>query len=348
MSLRPGKLPAAALSRLLAAIPPDPRVIVGPGIGRDAAVIDMGDGRVLVAKTDPITFATELAGWYAVNVNANDIACMGAEPRWLLATALLPEGASDRLPEEIFGQLRDACEKLGVALVGGHTEVTIGLDRPIIVGAMIGEAARDDVVSGASIEEGDVVLLTKGIAIEGTALLARESGDELTRRGIGAATVERAKAMLFEPGISVVEDARAIRRAARPRLMHDPTEGGLATALYEMAQAAGRTIRIDLSAVVVYEETRVICDALGLDPMGLLASGALLAILGRADVTSVTSELARVKIDGRIVGAIESGEARVIMGAGEPAPPLPTFDRDELARFYGGIETTRDRRPRKD
>ena len=95
MTLRPGKLPASLLAELLRTIPQDPRVIVGPGVGRDAAVIDMGDGRVLVAKTDPITFATEHAGWYAVNVNANDIACMGAEPKWLLATAL-PEALVER------------------------------------------------------------------------------------------------------------------------------------------------------------------------------------------------------------------------------------------------------------
>lgn len=348
MTLEAGKLPASLLAQLLARIPPDPRVIVGPGVGRDAAVIDMGDGRVLVAKTDPITFATDLAGWYAVNVNANDIACMGAEPRWLLATALLPEGASDDLPAIIFDQLTDACGKLGVALVGGHTEVTIGLDRPIIVGAMLGEARRDDIVSGEGIEDGDAVLLTKGIAIEGTALLARESGDALGDRGVDRRTIARAAGLLFEPGISVVEDARAIRRVAKPRLMHDPTEGGLSTALYEMAEAAGRTIRVEPRAVAVFEETRMICDALGLDPMGLLSSGALLAIIGRAHVTAVTSELARVKIDGRIIGTVESGEARVIIGAEDPASPLPRFDRDELARFYGGTEMNRERTPRKE
>ncbi|MEX0751255.1 MAG: AIR synthase-related protein, partial [Dehalococcoidia bacterium] len=295
-----------------------------------------------------ITFATELAGWYAVNVNANDIACMGAEPQWMLATALLPDGVADALPSEIFRQLLDACENLGVALVGGHTEVTIGLDRPIVVGAMFGEAARDDIVSGDGIEDGDVVMITKGIAIEGTALLARESAYALAMRGVDARTIERARDMLFAPGISVVEDARAVRRAAKPRLMHDPTEGGLATALYEMAEAAERTIRIDLEAVPIFEDTRAICGALGLDPMGLLSSGALLAIIGREHVAAVTSELARVTIDGRIIGTVERGDARVIMGAEESASPLPTFDRDELARFYDVVETDRERVPRKE
>jgi hydrogenase maturation factor len=154
--------------------------------------------------------------------------------------------------------------------------------------------------------------------------------------------------MLFEPSISVVPDARAIRRVTRPRLMHDPTEGGLATALHEMARAAGRTIRIDPATVSVYEETQAVCGALGLDPMGLLSSGALLAIIGQEHVAAVTQALARVKIDGRIIGTVESGEARVIIGAEDSASPLPTFDRDELARFYGGVETSRERAPRKE
>jgi len=336
--LRAGKLPAAALEALLRGIPAAPRVLVGPGIGRDAAVIDMGDGRVLVAKTDPITFATDLAGWYAVNVNANDIACMGAEPAWMLATALLPEGAPDSLPAAVFRQLREACDALGIALVGGHTEVTLGLNRPIIVGAMLGEARIEDIVRGEGITPGDAVLLTGGIAIEGTALLARESGDELASRGVSPETISRAREMLLQPGISIVEAARAVRRATRPRLMHDPTEGGLATALHELAAVAGHAIRIDLASVPVYPETRAVCDALALDPLGLLASGALLAIIDPAHAAAVASELARVAIDGRIIGTVESAGPTVIIGSEDPASPLPSFDRDELARFYGATE----------
>jgi hydrogenase maturation factor len=154
--------------------------------------------------------------------------------------------------------------------------------------------------------------------------------------------------MLFDPGISVVEDARAIRRATRPRLMHDPTEGGLSTALYELASAAGHTIRVDPGAVRVLDETRSVCGALGLDPMGLLSSGALLAIIPAADVAAVTSALAEVKIDGRIVGTVESGHAKVIMGSEDPASPLTAFDRDELARFYGERGADDERLPRKD
>jgi hydrogenase maturation factor len=336
--LRPGKLPSAMLAELLAKIThTDPRVLLGPGIGRDAAVIEMG-GRLLVAKMDPVTFAIDGIGWYAVHVNANDIACMGAHPRWFLATALLPPGAPDSLPGAIFDQLTAACAALGVELVGGHTEVTLGLERPIIAGAMLGEATRDEIVMGAGIMPGDRVLLTKGIAIEGTALLAREAGLRLGRLGVPEATIRRAARMLYEPGISVVADARAVTAAAKPRLMHDPTEGGLATALDELAQATGASVRVDLDAVPVFDETSAVCAALGLDPMGLLASGALLAVVAAADCERVTAHVIDAGIACIPIATIVEGPPRVIMGAEDSAIPLPSFARDELARFFDDAE----------
>lgn len=341
MTLQPGKLPAALLAELLAKVPrSDPRVLAGPAVGRDAAVIDLGGGRLLVAKTDPVTFAADDIGWYAVNVNANDIACMGARAAWFLATALLPPGAPDTLPAEIFDQITSACGALGISLVGGHTEVTLGLDRPIIIGAMLGEATADEIVLGENIQPGDVVLITKQIAIEGTALLAREASDTLTRHGVAPAIVERAKHMLRDPGISVVEDARAICAATKPRLMHDPTEGGLATALHEMAAAAGTTLRIDASTIPIAPETRAICDALHLDPMGLLASGALLAIVAASDVAATIRELSARDIPATLLGTIVSGPPAVIMGDGDSAIPLPSFARDEIARFFDEADRT--------
>jgi len=334
VTLQPGKLPAAMLAELLAKITHrDPRVIAGPAIGRDAAVIDVGD-RLLVAKTDPVTFAADRIGWYAVNVNANDIACMGARPAWFLATALLPSGAPDTLPARIFDDLQSACDALSIELVGGHTEVTLGIDRPMVIGAMLGEASREEIVLGEGIIEGDVVLLTKGVAIEGTALLARDASDALRRRGVAAATIDTASRMLFDPGISVVTDARAICASARPRLMHDPTEGGIATALEELAHAARATIHITLEAIPVFDETRAVCDALALDPLGLLASGALLAILAESDAFAAQRTLHERGVTCARIGRIAAGEPVVILGAENQAAPLPSFARDELARFF--------------
>jgi hydrogenase maturation factor len=336
VSLQPGKLPAAMLAELLANVAHhDPRVIIGPGVGRDAAVIDLGD-RLLVAKTDPVTFATERIGWYAVNVNANDIACMGARPAWFLATALLPAGAPDELPAQIFDDLQQACAALDVELVGGHTEVTLGIDRPMIIGAMLGETTHDELVSGEGVTPGDAVLLTKGIAIEGTALLARDAADALATFGVPATTIAAAAALLFEPGISVVADARAICDAVRPRLLHDPTEGGIATALHEMAQAAQATIHITPDAIPILDETRAVCDALALGPLGLLASGALLAIVAENDAAAAQRRLHERGIACARIGRVVVGEPAVILGAENQAAPLPSFARDELARFFDG------------
>ena len=257
---------------------------------------------------------------------------MGARPAWFMATALLPPGAPGDLPASIFDQILRATDALGIELIGGHTEVTIGLDRPIVVGAMLGEAMRDEIVTGEGIKPGDAVVLARGIAIEGTALLAREAADALLAAGLSAEDVRRARDLLYTPGISVVAAATALRTVTRPRLMHDPTEGGLATALQEMAAAAGHRLRIDGQAVSVHAETALVCDALDLDPLGLLASGALLAIVAAADVGRVT-ELDKQSTFRRI-GTVETGPVEVIMGTGDT--PFPVFDRDELARFFEG------------
>ena len=221
-----GKLPAQLLQRLFTKyVTADPRVVVGPQVGEDAAVFDMGD-RYLVATTDPITFATDEMGWYALHVNANDLAVRGATPRWFMATVLLPEGKSQETHvEQLFAELAEACAALGVSLVGGHTEVTGGLPRPIVVGAMLGEVAKDKLVTTGGAQVGDAVLLTKGVPLEGASIMARERGDEAMRRGVAADVVERARGFLRRPGISVVAEARAACDVVRVHAMHDPDRG---------------------------------------------------------------------------------------------------------------------------
>jgi hydrogenase expression/formation protein HypE len=330
-----GKLPADVLTRLLATLAPtDPRVIVGPGVGMDAAVIDMGD-RLLVAKTDPITFATDSIGWYAVQVNANDIATTGATPRWFLATALLPESHADAaMAEEIFTQIHSACLAIGVSLVGGHTEITYGLDRPIVVGAMLGEVARDRLVTPSSAQRGDAILLTKGIAIEGTAIIAREKGSALSE--FGDEFLERCRKFLVEPGISVVRDAAIATRCAAGRVhaMHDPTEGGLATGLYEMAQAAGIGMMIEAAAVPVYPETLALCRATGLDPWGLIASGGLLLAVQAADAESIIRALEAQGIRAAVIGQATEAAHGVKLHGPEGIRDLPRFGRDEITRLF--------------
>jgi hydrogenase maturation factor len=313
----------------------DPRVALGPKPGEDAALIDFGD-RYLVAKTDPVTFATDLVGWYAVQVNANDIAVMGGTPKWMMATLLLPERVTRRQASRIFDQIIEACAGLGVTLVGGHTEVTYDLPRPIAVGVMLGEVAKDRVMLTSGARPGDAIVLTKGIALEGTALLAREAGPALRKAGVAASTVRRARDFLFEPGISVVKDAAVACRTVKVHAMHDPTEGGVATGLLEMAMAGGVGIELNGDAVPVLPECEAFCRALGLDPLGLIASGALLAAVAPADTGRLKAALARGGIAAYEIGRVTEASWGLKMWRKGRVRNLPVFRREELARFLGG------------
>ncbi len=324
-----GKLPVDLLSDLLSRLPADPRVVVGPRIGEDAAVIDMGE-RYLVAKTDPITFATDAIGWYAVQVNANDLATTGATPRWFMATVLLPGGQADRaLAERIFMQITSACAALGITLIGGHTEITYGLERPIVAGFMLGEVEKDRLVTTGGAQIGDVVLLTKGVPIEATAIIAREKRAELLQH-LDPTLVDRAADYLSRPGISVVADAQAACAAGGVTSMHDPTEGGLATALWEVAEASGRALQLDVEAWPVCEEGARLCAFYGLDPLGAIASGALLLTVRPEAEAGVRSALEKAGIPVFRLGRVAAGPAAVLhRGATLPRPA-----RDEIARLF--------------
>lgn len=331
--LKLGKLPPALLQRLLSRLPPpDPRVLVGPRLGEDAAVVSVGD-RLLVAKADPITFATEQIGWYVVQVNANDIAVMGGEPRWFLATVLLPEEAPAELAEAIFAQLDQACRSLQISLVGGHTEVTQGLRRPLLAGFMLGEATAATLVTSSGGREGDDIILTKGIAIEGTAALALEHGPMLAARGVHPDLVRRASEYLFNPGISVVNEARVAQKAGAVHAMHDPTEGGLATGLWELAEAAGLGLEIDLERVRILPETQEICAHLDINPLGLLSSGALILASPPAATQAIVSALEGAGIPARAIGRLVGREKGFRVTGGAASEQLPLFARDELARW---------------
>ena len=332
--MQAGKLPLEFLRRLLDRIEVrDRRVFVGARAGEDAALIDFGD-RFLVAKTDPITFATDLIGWYLVQVNANDIAAMGGTPRWLMVTLLVPEGSSEADVERIFGQAGDACAELGVTLIGGHTEITYDLPRPIAVGAMLGEAPKDRVALTSGARAGDSIVLTKGIAIEGASILARESGEQLLERGVSRGAVERAQGFLFAPGISIVRDAAAACGAAAVHAMHDPTEGGVAGGLVEMAAAANVGVLVEEEAIPILPECSEICRALGLDPLGLIASGSLLIAVAPEDVGKVEDALDREGIPASEIGRITEPSDGLKMRSGGTVRDLPMFSRDEIARWF--------------
>ena len=319
-----GKLPPELLVRFLSLdAPPTPaagRVVVGPGLGLDCAVLDLGD-RYLVCKTDPITFAADEIGWYAVQINANDIACSGAAPQFFLATLLLPEAEGNgELAGRIFAQIKSACADLGAVLVGGHTEITYGIDRPIVAGTMLGETAKDRLITAAGARAGDAVLLTKGYPIEAVSIIAREV--KLAAGRFDSEFISHCQNFLRAPGISVVKDAQTALAAGRITAMHDPTEGGVAAGLWELAEASGCGIEVDVEALPLLPEGEALCRAFNLDPLGCIASGALL--LTTPEPGAIRAALEQAGIPAYVIGAVVEGS-----GVNLPRP-----ERDEIAKLF--------------
>jgi hydrogenase maturation factor len=329
-----GKLPVKTLERLLKQNKiNDRRVVVGPGIGEDAAVIDTGGPRYLIAKTDPITFAVDRIGWYAVHINANDIATKGARPSWYLATLLLPEELTTlEVAEKIFADTLEACRSIGVNLIGGHTEVTTGLTRPIVVGQMLGEVDKDKLVRADGAQKGDVIILTKGIAIEGTAVIAREHESDLLM-ALDEETLTRCRMFMYQPGISVLKEALAATESGAVHAMHDPTEGGLATALHELAWAADVGLHIDAEVIPVFPETQSLCNHYHLDPLGLIASGALLIVTPPVEADKIIASLKREAIAATVIGEITHKSQGVKMLTADGLQNLPRYEQDELTKI---------------
>lgn len=328
-SIPSGKLPAALLRELLASLPPlPPEVRLGPSVGEDACAIDVPAGALVVA-TDPITLTGSGVGRHSVVVNANDVAVMGVRPRWFLAAVLLPEGTDEAQVRSLFESLRAGVVEAGVALVGGHTEVTPAVRRAVVVGQMLGIAESGRFVATGGARPGDAIVQAGPAPVEAAAVLAAEAGDRLG--AVDVATLARAAGALREPGISVVEAALVATEHGATAL-HDPTEGGLATGLAELAVASRLRLRIDPEQVLWFEPGCAVCRAVGADPWGALASGALVAALPPERAAGACEALARIGIPARVIGRAEPGSG-VVRGDGSA---LPDFARDEVARVLSG------------
>lgn len=330
--LLPGKLPLKLLERLLKRyIHEDRSVVIGPAVGIDAAVIKF-EGDYLIAKTDPITFVAEDIGLYAININANDIATMGGRPRWFLANILLPEKkTTPAMVEKIFSQLSRSCKELGISLCGGHTEITFGINRPIVIGQMLGEVRKGGLVTAAGAKVGDDIILTKGIAIEAISVLGREKEKEL-RKAFPPAFIKRCKKIVKEPGLSVLKEARTALSLGKVHAMHDPTEGGLATGLHELAIASGVGVLVNTEAIPILPECRRLCDYFGIDPLGAIASGALLITLHSRYTERVITGLAGEGICATVIGKITEKRKGMRMIEDGKVKRLPLFERDEITK----------------
>jgi len=238
------------------------------------------------------------------------------------------------LSREVERELLPACRAFGVSLIGGHTEVTHGLDRPIIVGTMLGEVAPDKLVTTGGAQVGDVVLLTKGVPVEGVSIIARAKADELRARGFSEKFLERAHDFLHRPGLSVLPEALLATELVRVHAMHDPTEGGLATGLRELAQASGTGLRIEAERIPVLPEGERLCREFDLDPLGTAASGALILSLAPTDAAVVLHACAREGIDCVFIGHVVPAAEGITLTRNGKAAPLPVFHRDEIAKLF--------------
>ena len=356
ISLPTGKLPADLLAQLISTLPiDDPHLLLGPGVGEDAAIIEFGkiksegptssgrhellsqqDGAdtLLAAKSDPITFATDEIGYYAVNVCANDLAVCGARPRFYLPTVLLPEGTTEADVRRICDQLGAACRALDIVVAGGHTEVTAAVNQPVVAGTLLGEVARNKVVRTGGCRPGDVVLLVGSAAVEGTSIIAREKREVLLAQGWSAAELDEAANYLYEPGISVLAPALAAAELELVTAMHDPTEGGVATSLWELADASGCGLEVELTAIAVTPLTAAACAAFGLDPLGTIASGGLLATAAPQNAEALLALWRGMGREGQAIGRVLAAGEGVYGLRGGQRVPLPRFDTDEIVKLW--------------
>jgi hydrogenase maturation factor len=313
----------------------DDRVIMGSNIGEDAAVIDMGDN-YLVAKTDPITFATSAIGYYAVNVNVNDIVCTGATPKWFQSTILLPQKITDEdLIENIFKNIHDTCKSLGISVIGGHTEITSDLTRPIIVGSLLGEVEKDKLVLTSGAKAGDSIILTKGIFIEGTSIIAREKENILKDKGYSVEFIEKCKDYLYNPGISVFKEALLSNDNFNINSMHDPTEGGLFCGIAEMAIASNLGVLIEKTKIKVLPEPTELSKVFNLNPYSTISSGSLLISIKEEFTVDLIDLLAKNGVNSEVIGNFTSEKEKyIVIDDNNKKTPMSYTETDEITKLF--------------
>jgi len=333
LPLPQGKLPNGLLDRFLDhLIIEDPTLLIAPGVGEDTAATDISKDEVLVLKSDPITFATDAVGQYAVLVNANDIATSGATPRWFMTTLLFPPGSTGSAIWITINELNRISSKYAITLCGGHTEITDAVTRPVVIGSLVGTVARKNLIDKSSMQPGDTVLMTKALAVEGTAIIAREFENRLKDLNVSDAQIQSSRRLLDQ--VSIMEEARLAVDIGGVSAMHDVTEGGLATALYELSSAGGYGIRADMDAIPVYPETELICGLLDISPLGLIGSGTLLICCRPEQSQKMMEAIRNAGIKVSCIGKVLDQPAGIHAHDKNGPQTWPTFEVDEIARLF--------------
>jgi hydrogenase expression/formation protein HypE len=331
--LRPGKIPPDLLREILSEQADLPNEIrLGPALGEDGCAIDVREG-TLIAAADPITLTGHEVGAHAVTINANDVAVMGVRPRWFLAVVLFPTGTCESDVRALFASMRSALDVVGATLVGGHTEVSAAVHQTIVIGQMMGFSADHRFLRTGGVRIGNLIVQAGSAPVEAAAVLAAELLPRLD--DLDPDVLALARNATIAPGISVV-DAALLATDAGATALHDPTEGGLSAGLHELADASGIRIRLDESAIPWFEPGIAVCRAVGADPWGALASGALLAAFPPDRAADACRLLEGRGIPARIIGKAVSGSGVVR----SDLSALRTFAYDEVARVLGNLPPT--------
>ncbi|WP_455283022.1 AIR synthase family protein [[Eubacterium] cellulosolvens] len=274
------------------------RLLVGPGIGEDGAVVRFGN-RALVLSTDPITGTASNVGWFSVHINANDVATFGAKPKWYLCSIMLPKGSRENELRGIMKQIDSACTELGVTVIGGHCEVTPFLKRPILVGFILGETRLNRYVTSAGASVGNVLMMTKTVGIEGTTILATDT-ERILRKHLKKGVIKRAQNLYKK--ISVVQEALMAMEVGGVTAMHDPTEGGILCGIWELSEASNIGVRVYRDRIPISSETKNICKILKIDPFRLMSSGSLLIAAKKSLAPKIIKRLSGKQVPISVIG----------------------------------------------
>lgn len=324
MSLELGKLPPQVLEKYLFKMTGtnSADVVLPPRVGVDFGAVRMGQG-YLVVSSDPVTGVSDRIGWYAVNVSANDVATSGNRPRFLQSIILLPPNATIAGIERISMQMHRTAEGLGIAIVGGHTELTPGLNRPIVVTTAF--AFASSFVSAADAHEADSIMMTKTAGVEGTAIL----GHSLRRARVKIDPNLLRRARSFLSRISVVEEAEVAFKTGQVHAMHDATEGGVLGSVFEMASASNLGFEIIEERIPVATETARICAELRADPLKLISSGTLLLAVRPGKEVEVERSLKQLGTPVCTIGCFGSRKKTLVRRGGH-AERIDTAATDEI------------------
>ena len=342
--MKTGKLTNEQLSELvLSKLPPlSSNTLVGANIGADCAWIDLGD-KLMVTSSDPITAGGMQSGILTVHVSCNDIAACGIRPSGLLIVIIAPPQATEEEVTSIVEQASGEAEKLGVDIVGGHTEVSESVNTFVVTSTAFGIIGKDHPIPKGKVSPGDKLILTKTCAIEGSYIAATEHRGKLEGK-VDPGLIEEASrycdliSVVKEGDVAggIISSEGGYDKKGYPvgavSLMHDVTEGGVLGASYEMAEFSGCGITVDIKTVPVTEATEKICVALGIDPFRLISSGSLLIASSEAD--RVVGELTRNGIRATVIGEFTEREGGFnIIGRDGIKMPMDPPSTDEIYRI---------------